>query len=128
MTGQPRPDVTAVGLSPAAVGADADRIREAVLACPDVVGLFGGAFGEIRSYLPGRSVAGVRVDEERVQVHVVARYGPPLTEVATQIGSALAPLLADRPLRVVVEDIVVPGEAAEPDGAATGPALGEQVP
>jgi hypothetical protein len=63
---------------------EADQISAAVLACPDVAGMSAGAFGEIRSYLPGRTVPGVRLGDESVEVHVVARYGPPLPEVAGQ--------------------------------------------
>jgi uncharacterized alkaline shock family protein YloU len=97
---------------PAAAGepTEADQISAAVLACPDVAGMSAGAFGEIRSYLPGHTVPGVKLGEEAVEVHVVARYGPPLPEVASQIGRALAPLLSGRAVRVVVEDILLPGD------------------
>jgi hypothetical protein len=89
---------------------EADQISTAVLACPDVAGMSAGTLGEIRSYLPGRTVPGVRLGDEAVEVHVVARYGPPLPEVAGQIGRALAPLLPGRAVRVVVEDILLPGD------------------
>ncbi len=85
-----------------------ERISVAVLACPDVADLSAGAFGEIRSYLPGRSVPGVKVDDDAVEVHIVARFGPPLRAVAAQIDDALAPILAGRELRVTVEDITIP--------------------
>ncbi len=95
---------------------DADLIRAAALDCPDVAAISAGAFGQVASYLPGRIVPGVRVDDVRVEVHVVARYGPPLREVADQIGDAVAPLLAGRPLRVVIDDILLPGETlTDPD-------------
>ena len=88
----------------------ADRIHTAVLDCPDVAAVSAGQFGEIGSYLPGRTVPGVKIDDERVEVHIVARYGPPLTAVAEQVGAAVAPLLAGRTLHVGVDDILLPGE------------------
>jgi uncharacterized alkaline shock family protein YloU len=96
---------------PAGAGGDADRVAHAVLSCADVVELSGGMFGEVRAYLPGRSVAGVLADEDSVEVHVVVRYGTPLPDVAAQIAGALEPVLGGRALRVVVEDVAVPGGA-----------------
>jgi hypothetical protein len=83
---------------------DADRISAAVLACPDVAAMFRGVFGE------SRSVPGVRIGDEAVEVHVVARYGPPLPTVAGEIDRAVAPLLPGRAVRVVIEDILLPGD------------------
>lgn len=100
-------------MSPTPEPAEAQRIHAAVLGCPDVVALSAGPFGEIASYLPGGRVTGVRTDDRRVEVHVVARYGTPLPEVAERIGRALDGLLAGRTLEIAVEDIVLP-EAAHP--------------
>lgn len=83
---------------------DADRISAAVLACPDVAAMSGGVFGEIRS------VPGVKIGDEAVEVHVVARYGRPLPAVASQIDRAVARLLPGRQVRVVIEDITTDGE------------------
>jgi uncharacterized alkaline shock family protein YloU len=96
---------------------EADRISAAVLSCPDVVGMSAGAFGEVRSYLPGRSVPGVTVDDDVVAVHVVARFGPPLDAVVEQITAAVSPLLGGRRVHVTVEDIVLPGAEADSDRA-----------
>jgi uncharacterized alkaline shock family protein YloU len=84
---------------------DADRISAAVLACPDVAAMSAGAFGEVRSYLPGRSVPGVRIGDEAVEVHVVARYGSPLPAVAARIDRAVTRVSDGRAVRVVIEDI-----------------------
>jgi len=54
---------------------DADAIAAAALACQGVVSLHGGPLGDVAAYLPGRTVSGVRLAEDRVEVHVVARYG-----------------------------------------------------
>jgi uncharacterized alkaline shock family protein YloU len=89
---------------------EADQVSAAVLACPDVAGMSAGAFGEVRSYLPGRAVPGVRLGEESVEVHVIARYGRPLSAVAAQIERAVDALLPGRAVRVVIEDITTDGE------------------
>ena len=98
---------------------DADRIHDAVLGCADVAGVSSGVFGEFVSYLPRRSVPGVRVTDDRVEVQIVARYGRPLQEVADEIGAAVAPFLHDRALQVSVEDVVLPGEADVDSGTAS---------
>ena len=63
---------TDIAGSPAA---DIDAISRIVSSCPGVAALSGTA----RSYLPGRTVPGVSVDTDRVDVFVVARYQDPLT-------------------------------------------------
>jgi len=108
-SGAPLPE-PASQVSAGESGSEPERIRVAVLACPDVADLSAGAFGEIRSYLPGRSVPGVRVDDDAVEVHIVARLGPPLQAIAAQIDDALAPILAGRELRVTVEDVTIPAD------------------
>ena len=45
---------------------EADRISAAVSSCSDVAGMSTGPFGEARSYLPGRSVPGVTVNDDVV--------------------------------------------------------------
>jgi uncharacterized alkaline shock family protein YloU len=89
---------------------DADQISAAVLACPGVAAMSAGVFGEVRYHLPGRTVPGVRISDEAVEVHVVARYGPPLPTVAGRIDRTLARLLPGRAVRVVIEDITTDGE------------------
>jgi uncharacterized alkaline shock family protein YloU len=89
---------------------EVDQISAAALACPDVAGMSAGVFGEVRSYLPGRAVPGVRLSDEAVEVHVVARYGPSLPAVAGEIDRAVAALLPGRAVRVFIEDILLPGE------------------
>ena len=92
--------------------ADIDAISGIVASCPGVASLSAAA----RSYLPGRTVPGVSVDTDRVDVFVVAQYQDPLTRVAEQLAEALAEVLAGRALYVHIEDIVMPGEQV-PDPA-----------
>jgi uncharacterized alkaline shock family protein YloU len=97
---------------------EADRISAAVLSCSEVAGMSAGPFGEVRCYLPGRTVPGVTVDDDVVDVHVVAHFGPPLDAVVEQITAAVSPQLRGRRLHVTVEDIALPDDEADDDRAA----------
>lgn len=92
---------------------DADTVAALVLGCPAVAGLSGGPYGAAATYLPGRRVAGVRIGADAVEVHVVARYGPAVNEVAAQIRRALSGHVAGRTVDIVVEDLADP-EAPRP--------------
>lgn len=84
---------------------DPDAVAAAALGCADVVALGGGPFGEVATYLPGRRVRGVRVAQGELQVHIVARWGPPLPEVADRVRLAVGPHSGGRPVTVVVDDV-----------------------
>jgi len=71
---------------------DPDTVATVVSACPAVLGLSGGRFGEVATYLPGRRVSGVRITPEQVEVHVIGRLGVPISEIADQIRTALNPV------------------------------------
>ena len=87
----------------------ADAVSAAVLGCPDVVALSSGRLGEVATYLPGRRIAGVRVgDDGAVTVHVVARYGPTVQEIAKQVRAAVAGVAGPGPVTVGVDDLVLP--------------------
>jgi hypothetical protein len=88
---------------------DPDAISAAVLTCPSVAGLSGGLAGEVATYLPGRRITGVRIEPGSAEVHVIARYGTSLTDVATQVRRAVGratPGLGK--LDVVVADVQDP--------------------
>ena len=97
----------------------ADDLAAAALASPDVVALSGGLQGEVATYLPGRRVTGVRVRDAVVDVHVVARYGPPMDEIGAQVRAALTPWVGDRTVAVTIDDLAVD----QGTGSADGPAI-----
>lgn len=84
--------------------ATADAVRKAVLTVEGIVALSKGAFGQIATYGPGKSVPGVVLHRsERVlsiEVHVVAQYRPDLCLLA----------LADQ-VRLAVHRQIDAGEA-----------------
>jgi len=92
---------------PAEVAELADRIAEAVTGCAVVAGLTGAPGGPVATYLPGRTVSGVAVRSGEVEVCVIARYGVPLLEAAAQVRQAVAPLVPDQVVDVVIGDIAL---------------------
>src|SRR5512146_851785 len=95
------------------VAALADRIAATVTRCQDVAGLTQNPGIPVATYLPGRTVSGVAVRPAEVEICVVARYGPPLAQVAAQVRQAVEPLVPGRVVDVVIGDIVTPQAAPE---------------
>ncbi|HEY7812930.1 MAG TPA: hypothetical protein VIC62_06800 [Nakamurella sp.] len=100
-------------------GIDIDAVAAMVRGCAGVSALDGGPFGEVASYLPGRTVPGVAVDDNRIRVQVRSRWGVPAADVAALITAALAPLAGPRPVDVAIADIDDP-PAAQPAAVAAG--------
>ena len=96
----------------------ADAIAAVVAVCPAVASLHGGGPRRTATYLPGRRVEGVHVDEERIRVSVVAVRGVPVRDVAEQIRTAVAPLVGDRAVDVHIADLQV-GDPQPPAPAAS---------
>ncbi|SDN69278.1 hypothetical protein SAMN05428965_1175 [Geodermatophilus sp. DSM 45219] len=92
----------------------ADAIVAAVTACPAVASLHGGGLRRTATYLPGRLVEGVHVDDDRVRVSVVAVQGVPVAQVAEQVRAAVAPLVPGRAVDVHVADVQVTHPPAPP--------------
>ena len=87
---------------------DPDTVAAAVLACPHVASLSAGTVEEIATYLPGRRVQGIRAQDDVLEIHVVARWGVPLPEVAAEVRSAVGALAGGRPITVAIEDLEMP--------------------
>jgi NADH dehydrogenase FAD-containing subunit len=104
---------------------DAERVAQAVERVPTVARLSAGSTGaEIATYLPGRRVRGVRVDDGTVEVHVVARWPAVLPEVGDAVRAAAAPLVGGRAVEVVIDDLDVPGEDEPTEPVAQLPPVG----
>lgn len=83
----------------------AETIAAAVTAVDGVAELHGGIFGEAATYLPGRRVAGVRMDDNDTEIHVSVLFGFPVRRTADAVRDAVAPLVSG-PVHVVVEDVI----------------------
>lgn len=95
----------------------ADVLAAAVLATPGVAGLHGGRYGEIGTYLPGRRVVGVRVDDDTVELHLIVEpsYLPGVGDAAREAVRLIA---QGRDVHVVVADVIDPHTSAEIDRSA----------
>jgi len=90
---------------PALTTADVDTIAAAMMACPAVAGLHEGGTRAVATYLPGRRVVGVRVEDERVLVSVVLASGSSVRVLEAQVRSRLAPHVRGRQVDVHVADV-----------------------
>lgn len=84
---------------------DPDALAAAVQGCPSVSALSGGRLGEVATYLPGRRVAGIRLGDDTVDIHVVGHYGPHIDTIAAEVRSAVRPLVGGRQVAVSVDDL-----------------------
>jgi len=97
-------DVVPEALEPPEPLTPAEIVAAAVLDVPGVVRLHGGRFGGLGTYLPGRRVMGVRIDDEGTEVHVVVSDRVPVPQTAARVQRAVS-AIAPMPVRVHVEDI-----------------------
>jgi uncharacterized alkaline shock family protein YloU len=88
--------------------ADLEAVAAAALGSPLIAGLTGGHVGEVATHLPGRRILGVREVDGTIEVHVVAKWGTPLPEVAEVVRAAVAPHASGVPVAIFVDDIEVP--------------------
>ncbi|MBP2707849.1 Asp23/Gls24 family envelope stress response protein [Microbispora sp. RL4-1S] len=88
-------------------------MAERVLSCPDVARLSGGPFGTVATYLPGFLIPGIAQREDHIEVHVVARYGRPLPEVAEAVRAAIGHLAGERRVDVTIADVAGAGDLRE---------------
>jgi hypothetical protein len=86
-------------------GVDIDAVAAAARSCEGVDDLCPGPWGGVVSYLPGRQVAGVRIESDHVVISVRGRWGVPVAELARQVRAAVAGLVAPRRVDVVVADL-----------------------
>lgn len=97
-------------------GPTPDAVAQAVAGVP-VVRLHEGS--AVATHLPGRRVAGVRLHDDGVEVHVATVWPTTVSEAAEAVRSALRPL-GPTHVDVVVDDVVLPtGSAQDPDDSPT---------
>jgi len=94
----------------------AQRVAAAVTAHPAVVGLHGGIYGTVATYLPGRRLLGVRIGEdgEPVEIAVVVNADHPIPGVVRSLRSQVSRICGGAAVDVTIADIVLPDEAALP--------------
>ena len=83
----------------------AERLAAAVSTVPGVAALHPGMFGEVGTYLPGRRVAGIRITETAVDVHIVVVFGVAVRDTAAAVRSTVSALHPGVAVNVTVEDV-----------------------
>jgi uncharacterized alkaline shock family protein YloU len=86
----------------------AARIAALIERVPGVAALHAGTYGDIRTYLPGGRLTGVRVGrpDEPVEVALVLELGRPIPAVVADVRRAVATVCGDRPVDVTVADVI----------------------
>lgn len=102
----------ATSASPGSGEIDVDAVAATVTALPEVEALAATGRVPVATYLPGRRVLGVRVDEGSVTVAVVGAPRTPVAAIAAAVRRGLAPLVGARRVDVHVEDLAT----GEPSG------------
>lgn len=92
---------------------DAESVAASVLESRSVVDLFSGDAVEVATYLPGKRVKGVRVRENEIEVHVVARWGSSMAAVADEIRRSVEPVAGGLPVSVFIDDVNSPEDRFE---------------
>lgn len=89
-----------------------DRVVNAVTAVDGVAGIHAGGPGSAATYLPGRTVSGVRLDQDSGQINVIVEFrgDADLIDIADRARQAASDA-AGFPIHVVVSDITVPETA-----------------
>lgn len=90
----------------------ARTVSTTVLATRGVHALGTGRYAEAATYGANDKVLGVVVKPEEMSVHIVAAYpeGVPIPQLITRIKERIAPLIGERKVTVVVEDLFVTTE------------------
>lgn len=83
-------------------------LESAVLAVDGVAAMHGGAFGTVASYLPGRRITGLRLDDAEAHVHLALYEGADLSAVAESVRAVVAELtgLESRNVVITIEDLL----------------------
>ena len=97
-----------------AVGSvDAEEVARRAAGCRSVARLSPGSHGEVATYLPGRRVPGVRSSDGRIEVHVVARWGVRVADLAAEVRRAVAPAADGMVIDIHVDDVDIPAGGNE---------------
>ncbi len=108
----------------------ADVIAQRVLDHPAVARLHGGPFGTVASYLPGRRVVGVRVNETdgSVDLSVVLWVGVPLQQAVADLRQVVGEVAGPVTVNVTVADLhSAEDDTDDPQDAPLAP-RGDPVP
>lgn len=98
-------------------------VRDATLSTPGVLAMHAGPYGTAATYSPEGRVWGVRLAEDRIDVHVVADESASLRPLGRAIREAVRQACGDYPgvVAVHIEDITDALRPGEPAGTGATP-------
>ena len=102
-------------------GVDVDALAAAVRSCPAVADLSAGEPGSAATYLPGRRIPGLSIDDARVTIQVRSRWAASAEELVEQVRNAARTLAGERSIDIVIADIDDPPTEADPNEAGSQP-------
>jgi hypothetical protein len=85
----------------------ADEVARIVASVPGVAGLSAGAFGDVKTYLPGRRVVGVRQGRGLTEVSIVLAWGASAPNTVRLIRSRVSAAVGGQ-VDVMVADVAGP--------------------
>lgn len=93
------------------------RIHDAVVGVPGVASIGSGRMDQIVTLLPGRTVAGVSVDDARVTIEVIGSYPPAgsYQDLAGEVRARASTIAASHAIDVVVADIDIDNDTDQED-------------
>lgn len=62
----------------------------------------------LTTYLPGRRIAGIRINADSVELEVVAAWGASAADIASQVRGAARGLVVGRRIDITIADINLP--------------------
>lgn len=83
-----------------------EEVEQVVLTAPGVVSLHPGQWGKSGTYLPGGMFPGIRVDDDRLTLHVTVDLTAPLSETVSALRDLVAAECGYSRVDVYVEDVV----------------------
>lgn len=101
---------------------DPELIARTVLACPAVDALDAGPAGGAATYLPGRRIDGIAVDDRTVSVQVRMAWNSSVAALTKQVRGALLPIAGGRRIDITVSDVALPGHGNGQPGISPAPA------
>ncbi|GAB3306497.1 Asp23/Gls24 family envelope stress response protein [Epidermidibacterium keratini] len=95
-------------------GVDVDAVAAAAVACAHVRTLVAKSDADqVSTYTPGRVIDGVRVEDDAVVLSVEIAWDASAAQVADELATAVAGLIGDRRVDVVIASVADPGQPAD---------------
>lgn len=88
---------------------DTEAVYRAVIACPGVSKVSQRPV-DTNPYPPSHYLTGVRLTDEKIELHLTAQWGFNLVQLGNEIISCVKPLAYDKEIEVHIDDIELPNK------------------